>query len=170
MSPPASHAAPRWGAPANVARLLLALVLGFALSAIPRCRIQSRNQATLVKFQPPSGAFPVVWTILYVLFGISWVLAATDPNALVAANTPHATWPVDGIYGATALTLAAWVVVYGCMGHKYAGVFVIAVAIGLTLLALNIVSVRSRLLLVPLLVWLVLALLLNTTEVQQARG
>ena len=59
--------------PKNILRLLFAMILGFGINLIPKCKI-SRNSGNIVKFRPPSFVFGIVWPILYILLGLSWIL------------------------------------------------------------------------------------------------
>lgn len=148
----------QWNA-ANIVRLIIAIVLGFGINIIPQCRT-SKKSGAIVNFRPPAAAFGIVWTILYILFGLSWILAANTPNEL---NSPVI---IDVFYGIITVLLALWIVVYSCMGNKKGGIYVIATCIGVIVLTLNVASVVSRLMITPLLTWLILALLLNIFEVQ----
>jgi tryptophan-rich sensory protein len=61
--------------------------------------------------------------------------------------------------------LGLWTVVYGCLGNKKAASWVLVLSIASVISNLVIGTQSSRLLLCPLLAWLVFATLMNTTEV-----
>ena len=56
----------------NICRLIIPLILGFSMNAIPQCKM-NKNAGSVVKFRPPSYMFGIVWTILYILFGPIYV-------------------------------------------------------------------------------------------------
>jgi tryptophan-rich sensory protein len=129
------------------------------MSFIPQCRMDGSSGANL-KFRPPSAAFGIVWTILYLLFGLSWVIASCNTNLL---NNKYI---VNVLYSLITILLTLWIVVYSCYNNKKGGIFVIATCIGVIILTMNIATVISRLMLTPLLTWLLLAIFLNIFEVQ----
>ena len=92
--------------------------------------------------------FVVVWSVLMVLFGTAWSWSAKGPGMHLA-------------FLCTLLLICSWSVVYGCAGNKRWGVYIIAAAIP-AVAGLMLVS-DARLLLVPLLGWLNLALHMATT-------
>ena len=64
---------------------LLPLLVGFGTAGI--CRTTSSAGAT-VKFRPPPWVFSVVWTVLYLFIGLSWVyFAENQSNLLYSFNT-----------------------------------------------------------------------------------
>ena len=110
-----------------------------------------------VPFRPPAWVFGVAWPVLLVLCGISWALA----------QRAQATGPARALVGvtyalATAL-LGAWVVTY--RRSKVAGVWVLVGAVAATLASFAQGTPVSKVLLAPLVAWLLLALLMNTAEV-----
>jgi tryptophan-rich sensory protein len=151
----------KWNAK-NVLRLIIPMILGFSMNLIPECRM-SKNSGAIVKFRPPSKAFGIVWPILYILFGLSWIIASGTPNMLNCSIT------VDVLYIIITALLTLWIVVYSCLKNKKGGIYVITTCIGCIILTMNIVSIYSRLLLTPLITWLSLALLLNVFEVQLSK-
>ena len=141
--------------PKNILRLLFAMILGFGINLIPKCKI-SRNSGNIVKFRPPSFVFGIVWPILYILLGLSWILASKKINRIY----------VDIIFALLSVSLMLWTVVYSCLSNKKGGVYVLLLNILVLTIIIMLVPLKSQLMLVPLLIWLLFALLLNIFEVQ----
>ena len=93
-----------WGA-RNICRLILPIILGFCINFIPKCR-QLRDAGAIVKFRPPRVAFSIIWSILYILFGLSWVLAYFQ------VKTYREKVIVDVFYSIITILLSLWIVVY----------------------------------------------------------
>ena len=127
--------------------LLLPLISGYTVSSI--CG-PSKNAGSLVKFRPPAWVFGVVWPILYMLLGYSWVLSKE----------------YSIFYFILISLLNLWMIFYVCKKNKVAGVYIILLSI--LALVYIFVSVKREIqyYLTPLLIWLLFALFLNTFEVQ----
>jgi len=116
-----------------------------------------KDSGKLVKFRPPAFVFGIVWPILYVLLGISWVLAMRETSN---QSTKFV------LYTLVSLSLAAWIFVYSCKKLKKHASWVLVLCITLILACIAIVNDKSKLLLTPLFGWVLFAMLMNTTEVQ----
>lgn len=105
---------------------------------------------------PPNFAFPVVWSILFVLNAIAGWLVWT------AAGT-EALWPL-GLYGASLLINASWSGVFFGL-HRMGLGFVIVVMLWLSLAAVIVsfaqISGVAAGLVAPYLVWVTIASALN---------
>jgi tryptophan-rich sensory protein len=135
--------------------VLIPALSGFLTSRI--CNVG--NEAGVeVKARPPPIVFGIVWSILYVLIGISWML-------LRNCNCKNRN-VVDILYITLIILLNSWVVMYGCKKNKKYALYVLPISIlcNLILVMYGLNSISSYLLL-PLLVWLNFAMLLNYTEV-----
>tara|TARA_Y100000389_G_C17442544_1_gene509503 strand:+ start:640 stop:1104 length:465 start_codon:yes stop_codon:yes gene_type:complete len=144
----------------NICRLIIPLILGFSMNAIPQCKM-NKNAGSVVKFRPPSYMFGIVWTILYILFGISWIITISkNKNKLL----------IDLLYSLVTILLTLWIVVYSCLKNKKGGVYVLFGTICSVILCMNISPIESRMMLSLLLTWLLLASLLNTFEVQTEKS
>ena len=139
----------------NIIRLLFSMILGFGITLIPKCRV-TKSSGAIVKFRPPSYVFGIVWPILYILFGISWILTRLKIKD----------YKYDILYVVLSLSLLSWIVVYSCLSNKVGGIYSLLVTILLLLGGIVLVPKVSKLLLIPLLTWLMFALLLNIFEVQ----
>ena len=130
------------------------------MNAIPQCKM-NKNAGSVVKFRPPSYMFGIVWTILYILFGISWIITISkNKNKLL----------IDLLYSLVTILLTLWIVVYSCLKNKKGGVYVLFGTICSVILCMNISPLESRMMLSLLLTWLLLASLLNTFEVQTEKS
>tara|TARA_Y100000996_G_scaffold4400_1_gene4064 strand:- start:2837 stop:3277 length:441 start_codon:yes stop_codon:yes gene_type:complete len=139
--------------PNDSLRLFFAMILGYIVSM--NCKM-GKGSGNNVKFRPPSYLFGIVWPILYILLGISWI------------NSYKGNKNIDLLFIILSLLLAIWIIVYSCMKDKKNAIFI------LLLILLSIVSLmilipqKSKLYLAPLLVWILFATFLNTTEVQNS--
>lgn len=129
------------------------LIVGYIAQSF--CRL-GKNTGKIVKFRPPSIVFAIVWPILYIMLGTSWMLASQG-NML---------WLPMILYSLLAIFLGLWIVMYGCVKSKTASAWILVVCIALVLGCFSIGNVWSKLLLAPLLAWLIFATIMNTTEVQ----
>tara|TARA_B110000037_G_scaffold218996_1_gene283202 strand:+ start:761 stop:1225 length:465 start_codon:yes stop_codon:yes gene_type:complete len=139
----------------NIIRFLFCGLLSYLLLFIEKCRTMG-NSGKIVKFRPPGYIFGIVWPILYILFGLSWVISHKDIKSI---------W-IDIIYIISSLSIVSWIIFYSCLSLRKIGPFVILLSICFIIIIMNIVKLKGRLLLVPLLSWLLYALLMNTAEIQ----
>tara|TARA_Y100000591_G_C21737653_1_gene647533 strand:- start:596 stop:1111 length:516 start_codon:yes stop_codon:yes gene_type:complete len=160
----------------NVLRLLLPMILGYTTSSMCWKGNNKRSAGESVVFRPPSYVFGIVWPILYIMLGVSWILSTQSVGTRTGANRGRGKMVGSSIrsmseigYVSISLLLALWIVVYGCRNRKVWGVYVIVLTLGSIIFTMNVVGIYSRLLLTPLLTWLFLALLMNVFEVQNIR-
>lgn len=143
----------------NIVKLFAPMFLGYVVNRLPRCNYRLREMAgASVKFRPPAYVFGIVWPILYIMFGISWILATQRENSLV----------LNSCYSIITGLLTMWIILYACMKKKREGIYVLVGIIGMLIATMNLVDTTNRLLLTPLLTWIILALLLNAFEVQNS--
>ena len=143
---------------AAIAVCLLAGVIGsvFTMPAIPGW-YASLNKPS---FSPPSWLFGPVWTILYLLMGISAYLVWK--NGLQAPNVKSAL----SIFGVQLALNLLWSILFFGLHSPFAGLVCIVllwVSIALTIVAFNRISRKAALLLVPYILWVTFAALLNFT-------
>jgi benzodiazapine receptor len=131
--------------------LILPMLTGFSASAI--CGMDETAGST-VKFRPPGWVFAVMWPILYLLIGVSWVIASRDNNL---NSIP---------YTLLIILLSSWIIVYSCIDNKKLGVFIILGSLMVSLSCLTIGTPTSRLMMTPLVGWLIFAMLMNAIEIQ----
>jgi len=135
----------------DLMRLFYPMVAGFIVSIF--CKME--RSGVNVKFRPPPYVFGIVWPILYILLGLSWINSNPDKNA----NNEIMFFILSSL-------LAYWIVVYACQKNKKNAVFVmLAIILNIALLMVQIPK-KSQLYLVPLAIWILFAMLLSTTELQ----
>lgn len=106
-------------------------------------------------YTPPGWVFGIVWPILYTLIGYSWYRNIDD--AKLAA-----------LYGALVALLTSWIPITSCFDKQIEGVWIIVLSILLTSYCMLLSSHADRLLLLPLLVWLLFATLLSVGKLDAA--
>ena len=137
----------------DLMRLFYQMVAGFVVSKF--CKME--RSGVNVKFRPPPFVFGIVWPILYILLGLSWINSNPDKNM-----------NIEVMFFILSSLLAYWIVVYACQKNKKNAVFVmLAIILNIALLMVQIPK-KSQLYLVPLAVWIFFAMLLSTTELQNS--
>ena len=137
----------------DLMRLVYPMVAGFGVSLF--CKMG--GSGTNVKFRPPSYIFGIVWPILYLLLGLSWVHSNPQQNQLV-----------DGLFFTLSSLLAFWIVVYACRKDKKNAVFVMVAILLAIALLMVLIPQKSKLMLTPLGIWILFALFLSTADVQNS--
>ncbi len=138
----------------NIIKLFLSMFIGYLVSI--KCKM-NKDSGSTVRFRPPSFIFGIVWPILYLLIGFSWI-QATDSISL---NNY-----IDLLFISLSLLLGLWIIVYACMENKLGSLYVMFVIILNLLFLMILIPTKSRLLLSPLCVWLAYATLILATEIQ----
>ena len=137
----------------DLLRLFYPMVAGFVVSKF--CKME--KSGVTVKFRPPGYVFGIVWPILYILLGLSWI-----------NSNPSSNKKVELLYFVLSSLLAYWIVVYACQKNKRNAVFImLALILNIGVLMVQIPK-KSQLYLVPLGIWLLFALLISTTEIQNS--
>jgi tryptophan-rich sensory protein len=114
-------------------------------------------------FTPPNWLFAPVWTLLYMLMGIA--------AGLVWSRGLHHSWVKTALYyfGFQLLVNGSWSLVFFGLQNPQAALWVIGgllVLIGLTIRSFRVVSRPAAWLMVPYLLWVFFASLLNLRIVQ----
>ncbi len=105
-------------------------------------------------FQPPPWVFGVVWTILYILYGVTLTLAQIN-------NAPS---KVYGLFLLQSVLNIAWCLFYFTLHMLYSGLVIIIAYIVVTYLTARKLYDYSKLgayLFIPQGIWLIIALILN---------
>ena len=137
----------------DLLRLFYPMVAGFVVSKF--CKME--KSGITVKFRPPGYVFGIVWPILYILLGLSWI-----------NSNPSSNKTIELLYFVLSSLLAYWIVVYACQKKKRNAVFImLAIILNIGILMVQIPK-KSQLYLVPLGIWLLFALLISTTEIQNS--
>jgi|TARA_B110000967_G_C18786065_1_gene510830 benzodiazapine receptor len=137
----------------DLMRLVYPMVAGFGVSLF--CKMG--KSGTNVKFRPPPYIFGIVWPILYLLLGLSWIHSNPQQNQLV-----------DGLFFTLSSLLAFWIVVYACQKDKKNAVFVMVAILLAIALLMVLIPQKSQLMLTPLGIWILFALFLSTADVQNS--
>jgi benzodiazapine receptor len=137
------------------------LVTGFIGSIFTSASIPTWYTA-LAKpsFNPPNWLFAPVWTILFILMGISaylvWRVGLSQPNVRIALI----------IFIMQLILNAFWSVAFFGLRSPITGLIVIIIlwiAILLTILSFTKVSIAAGILLIPYILWVSFASILNAT-------
>jgi len=139
----------------RLGKLFFAMFIGYLVSL--KCKMNNRSGSS-VKFRPPSYIFGIVWPVLYLLIGFSWIKST---NSIIKNK-------IDALFISLSLLLGFWIYVYSCMNNKLGSLYVMFI-IFLNLLFLMIsIPEKSKLLLAPLCVWLLYATFILTTDIQNS--
>jgi benzodiazapine receptor len=147
-----------------VIAVLATVAVGF-LSGLATAASIDNWYATINRpwFAPPNWVFGPVWTMLYILMGIAagkvWNKGADRADVRRAL----------GFYGAQLLLNAAWSIIFfglHAMGWALAEMAVLWMLIIATMFAFNRVERVSAWLLLPYIIWVSFALILNAAYVQ----
>ncbi|SNY94564.1 TspO/MBR family protein [Flagellimonas pacifica] len=109
-------------------------------------------------FNPPNAVFAPVWTMLYILMGIA--------AGIVWSKGFHHIWVKTALYhfGFQLLFNALWSIVFFGLKNPLGALFIIMVLLTLIILTIKwfkVVSKTAAYLLVPYLLWICFATLLN---------
>ena len=138
----------------NLIKLFFAMFIGYLVSL--KCKMNNRSGSS-VKFRPPSYIFGIVWPILYLLIGLSWIKST---------NTISLRDSTDLLFISLSLLLGFWIIVYSCMNNKLGSLYVMFFIILNLLFLMILIPKKSKLLLAPLCVWLAYATLILATDIQ----
>ena len=137
----------------NLLVIPIPMIIGFATAF--NCR-PGKDAGSNVAFRPPSWVFSTIWPILYLLFGLGWYFSLKKSGNITLVHIMNI---------ALTVLLALWLVVYGCGKDKKGAAFVLLACIATALMVFAVNSTVGKLLVAPLVAWLIFALLLNTQEV-----
>ena len=144
------------------------IALDWVLTALPAivlfatnyiCRIPPSTGDVLGSFRPPPYVFGAIWAGLSLLTGISWTLAVHGGGSVPGACVT---------YGLLLVALCAWIVASngsqgGASKQVVAYLFLPVFTLGFMAFAQG--SVGSRVLLSPLLAWLLYAFAMTTGDI-----
>lgn len=136
----------------DIVRFLTPIVSGFAISWA--CPI--KDAGVSIPARPPAYVFGIVWTLLYILIGLVWIYAS------------RISWVYDLGFIVLVGLLIVWVYLFGCRSNELVSLYVLYLSLFITfLLTIGLVLNHSwySLGLVPLIVWLMFAGMLNYTIV-----
>ena len=132
--------------------LWIPAILGFTTSFF--CKIPKNEGASLMQ-RPPSYVFGIVWPILYLLLGYSWI-NTLDENLLKSKNIIYL------LHLLCTILLTLWIIIYNCKKNKKLALYIIPVCISIIICIMCLHKHNwSKIALIPLLAWLLIAFNLN---------
>jgi len=146
--------------------IIMAIII--SIPFIMGCKVGESSGET-VKFRPPASAFGAAWGILYFCIALSWLFAIYLPNDLKLDRKLYSILIVSFFYILLNIVLSLWIVFYSCRKDKINSIFILVGSIVASLFCFTIGNTASRLLISPLIGWLLLATLLNVEEVNQMK-
>lgn len=140
--------------------LLVGALSGFATQSSVDSWYTTLNKPS---FNPPNWIFAPVWTVLYILMGIS--------AGIVWGHGTYHKWVKTALYifGFQLLFNATWSLVFFGLQSPLSALIILVVLLGLILLTIrwfNIISKTAAYLLIPYLLWVLFAGVLNFKIVQ----
>ena len=132
--------------PIDICLFAIPLMSGFASSFVAPVR---DSKSSKIAFRPPSYVFGIAWFLLFMTIGYAWV----------RANRMNPYWNI--LFGSLNAMLVAWPVAYQYSEKVALGLLV--VSLGLALACAQVVPF----VLIPLVVWLIFAMIMSTTSIQE---
>lgn len=139
-----------------VKSILIPLLIG-GLVGIVTSKYIDYNSLVQPSWAPPSFLFPIIWTILYILMGISYGILKS--NSLLDAKTSN-------IYYLQLFVNALWSIFFFVFKWRLFAFFWILLLIVLVYLMIKIFYSKNKvagLLQLPYLLWIIFASFLNLT-------
>ena len=142
---------------ALVVAILIPLVVG-GLSALISMGGMNSAGLPMVPLMPPAWVFPVVWTILYTLMGISSYLVYTS------TATSEEKAKAFGVYALQLFVNFLWPILFFNLrfyGFAFVWIIILFVLVLITAVRFGRINRTAGLLFIPYLLWLILAGYLN---------
>ena len=143
----------------SIGKLFAPVVIIF-LSSFVSLNKNSFKDSEIVAFRPDSAVFSIALGILSLLLGISWLysnsLDLLDNRLLHFHNI---------LYISLIIVLGSWTIIYN-NNYKIYSIWIILAALLLTITIMIFTSNFSKMMLAPLMVWLLAALMMLTHEIQ----
>lgn len=136
--------------------ILIPLAVGFLSSLFAGNNFDAYQNITQPPFSPPAFVFPIVWTILYVLMGISSYIVLTSNSASKGFALK--------LYGANLFFNFFWsIIFFRYFEFLFAFIWLILLLVIVVWMVLEFrkISKISALLNVPYILWLIFAAYLN---------
>lgn len=127
------------------APVLLGMILGYIFK-IDYKKISSAQNSP--KF------FMTIWMILFLFYGVSWVLSAsyTTPDIFFLSED-NLIIIIHTLYSICLVLILSWFPLYS-LGYKKAALCIILISLTLTLMIYGVGNMMTNLLISPLIVWL----------------
>jgi len=134
---------------------LFIILIPIVLVSFPTLFIDMKDYGKKISFRPPPIVFSFVWPILLILVGISWYISLNSPNIIFI------------LFVILTLLLASWTIIYKY--SKVSGLINILLSfITCLYLAISLFKINktSSILLIPLVIWLIFAGILNINSIK----
>ncbi len=138
--------------------IAIPLAVGFVSGFISGDSMESFNSLTKPPFSPPGWLFPLAWSILYILMGISSYLVYTSSASKELKQSALKT------YGIQLIINFSWSIIFFNFNLYYAAfiwILVLIFLVGLLIKQCLEISKLSAYLLFPYLLWICFAAYLN---------
>ena len=135
--------------------IILPSIFGYLSGTL--CNVKDTSGST-VNFRPKPITFSIAWIILYILIGLSWYYASLDTTEMALNTLFHLLLN---------LGLCSWIYFYSCKKQKINGIYALIFSFTCALLCYTIGNTTSKLLIVPLIGWILFATLINVGEVEK---
>ncbi len=137
---------------------LIRFGIPFATSALAAFYCPMGEAGSTLKGRPPAYVFQIVWPLLYTLLGVAWIRMKNVPLS-------------DASFLLLSILMAAWIIFYSCLKKKMIALYLLLLILATGLFIFGYVSQKGTEveigLMSPFLAWIVFALILNFTEVNQ---
>lgn len=139
-------------------KLILIIIVTFIIGSFfaPFVDMNIYKEIIRPKFSPPSIAFPIVWTILYILMSISFYLVLKSSNTDQKSSLK--------IYFFQLIINSTWTLIFfGFRNYLLGIIWIILLIVLVITMIVNFYQKNklSGLLQIPYLIWLLIALYLN---------
>jgi tryptophan-rich sensory protein len=135
--------------------ILIPLIVGLVIGLLTSGSMADFNLLVKPRFAPPGILFPIVWTILYTLMGISYGIL--DSNNLVDSK-------ISSIYYWQLFVNALWSIIFFILKWRLFAFFWIILLIVLVVTMIKRFYEKNKtagLLQIPYLLWILFAAILN---------
>jgi tryptophan-rich sensory protein len=140
----------------SIARFITPLIIGIIMTTV--CPMDSKSAGANIPARPPPYAFGIVWFSLYILLGISWAMTGLSDNQILG----------DVVFSTNVVLMALWVIIYSCLGNKKGALYVLLVIVMAGFALFGCTTGVATALIAPYVGWIVFALMLNYTEVNES--
>ena len=139
--------------------VIICLLIGFLSSFATQSSVNDWYlNLNKPSFNPPNWLFAPVWSVLYILIGVA--------AGIVWGKGFHHVWVKTALYhfGFQLLLNALWSIIFFGLKNPLAALFVILILLVMIILTIkwfNVVSKKAAMLMVPYLLWVSFATILN---------
>lgn len=138
--------------------ILIPLAVGLLSWFFTKNNMSIYDHIKVPPLAPPKIVFPIVWSILYILMGISSYIVSAFKGDLFVKKRGYA------FYAAQLFFNFMWTILFfNLKAFAFSSVWlvILTVLIGLNIVCFGKINVKSAYLLIPYIVWCVFALYLN---------